>query len=230
MDIQLTLDKNNDKRLVPFTVKRMVNAGFTGRDQEEVKKHLDELAEKGIDVPKITPLIYPVIPSTLTTACDVEVYGEESSPEVEFVLFVADDEKVYVGIGSDHTDRNLELHDIPRAKQICPNLISPEVWDLADVETHWDKLQMKCAVEKDGQELIYQDGSLAALMSPAQLMDFVSGKVKGALPGTVIFSGTVKMETEGFVYADSCACELFDPELDRKISFSYNVIPLNYMV
>ncbi|MCA1784687.1 MAG: DUF2848 family protein, partial [Desulfobacteraceae bacterium] len=35
----------------------MVNAGFTGRDQAEVRHHLDELSAKGIPVPDETPLI-----------------------------------------------------------------------------------------------------------------------------------------------------------------------------
>jgi len=208
----------------------MVNAGFTGRDQEEVKHHLDELSAKGIDVPDSTPLLYPVIPNTLSTAAQIEVYGKETAGEIEYVLFVKSDTEIYVGIGSDHTDRKLEEHDIPRAKQISPNLISPLVWDLNDVSDHWDNLSMECTVKKNQEETLYQKGSLSLLMSPKELLEFVSQKVKGPLNNTVIFSGTVKMETESFVYADSFSGKLIDPKLNRSIGFSYEIKPLDYMV
>lgn len=229
MEISLILEKNNSAESLAFTVDKMVNAGFTGRDQEEVRHHLDELSAKGIDVPDSTPLLYPVIPNTLITAAQIEVYGNETAGEIEYVLFVKDETQIYVGIGSDHTDRKLEENDIPRAKQITPNLISPLVWDLNDVSDHWDNLSMECLVRKDKEEILYQKGRLGLLMSPKELLGFVSEKVKGPLNNIVIFSGTVKMETESFVYADSFSGKLIDPELNRSIVFNYKIKPLDYM-
>ncbi|MEX1301763.1 MAG: DUF2848 family protein, partial [Desulfotignum sp.] len=144
MDIQLLLQKDKKQSPLNFHVDRMVNAGFTGRDQAEVRHHLDELSAKGIDVPDETPLIYPVIPATLTCDQNIVVYGQQTSGEIEFVLFVKNEDEIYVGIGSDHTDRKLEETDIPRAKQVCPNIVSPVVWDLQDVSDHWDDLVMAC--------------------------------------------------------------------------------------
>lgn len=230
MHIHLIVNKDRASTPVEFKVKRMINAGFTGRDREEVKHHLSELSAKGVTVPDETPVMYPVLPRALTTDTEIEVYGSETSPEIEYVLLVDEDNRIYVGIGSDHTDRNLELHDIPRAKQVCPNLMSPYVWDLADVKEHWDDLVMKCTVQKNGEQMLYQEGKLGLLMSPDELTRLVSERVKGDLAGTVIYSGTVKMETDGFVYADTCTCELVDPELERSLGFSYNVVPMNYMV
>lgn len=229
MEIQLFLQKNNTLTPLSFKVDRMVNAGFTGRDQAEVRHHLDELSAKGIDVPDTTPLLYPVIPSTLTTATSIIVYGEETSGEIEYVLFVKDDKQIYVGIGSDHTDRKLEELDIPRAKQITPNLISPVVWELSEVVGHWDTLSMECSVKKGADTIQYQKGNLGLLMSPPELLEFVSKKIEGPLNNIVIFSGTVKMETEDFVFADTFSGLLSDPTLNRSIEFSYSVKPMNYM-
>jgi hypothetical protein len=229
VEIQLNLHKNGQEIEVPFQVDRMVNAGFTGRDQKEVRHHLDELSAKGIEVPTETPLIYPVIPATLTMAENIVVFGPETSGEIEYVLFVKNETEIYVGIGSDHTDRKLEETDIPRAKQMCPNVISPVVWDLADVSGHWDDLIMACRVEKDGKDLEYQKGSLGLLMSPAELMAFVSGKVTGPLTDTVIFSGTVKMETPEFVFADRFSGRLTDPVLKRELAFTYRIRPMDYL-
>lgn len=230
MELQLSLQKNGREIQVPFQVDRMVNAGFTGRDQEEVRHHLEELSAKGIPVPDETPLVYPVIPGTLTTADKIVVYGQETSGEIEYVLFVKNEDEICVGIGSDHTDRKLEETDIPRAKQMCPNIISPRVWDLKDVAGHWDDLVMACRVEKNGSDLVYQNGSLDLLMSPAELMAFVSKKITGPLTNLVIFSGTVKMETPEFVFADRFSGSLTDPVLKRELAFSYRICPMDYMV
>ncbi len=229
MEIQLLLQKSHTLTPLSFSVDKMANAGFTGRDQAEVRHHLDELSAKGIDVPDSTPTLYPVIPSALTTETSIEVYGEETSGEIEYVLFVKDDKNIYVGVGSDHTDRKLEELDIPRAKQITPNLISPVVWNLNDVVDHWDDLSMECSVKKNAETLLYQKGDLGLLMSPSELMEFVSKKIEGPLNSIIIFSGTVKMETEDFVFADTFSGLLSDPTLNRSIEFSYAVKPMNYM-
>ncbi len=230
MEIQLSLQKNNTLTPLSFSFDKMINAGFTGRDQKEVKHHLDELSAKGIDVPDSTPVLYPVIPSALTTKTECDVYGDETSGEIEYVLFVKDKKTIYVGIGSDHTDRNLEEHDIPRAKQISPNLTSPVVWDLNDVDGHWDDLTMECSVQKEGKTLLYQKGGLGLLMSPDELLELISKKIQGPLENLVIFSGTVKMETDDFVFADNFSGLLTDPTLNRSIGFEYKVNPLDYMV
>ena len=94
MKIQLLLQKNNTLTPLSFKVDKMVNAGFTGRNQAEVRHHLDELAAKGIEVPETTPTLYPVIPSTLTTDTSIVVYEEETAGEIEYVLFVKDDKEI----------------------------------------------------------------------------------------------------------------------------------------
>ncbi|MGM0644425.1 MAG: DUF2848 family protein, partial [Thermodesulfobacteriota bacterium] len=95
MNIHLIYRKEQTETPIEFTVRRMVNAGFTGRDQEEVKHHLTELAAKGVTVPDETPVMYPVLPKALSLAPEVEVYGTETSPEIEYVLLVDEEERIY---------------------------------------------------------------------------------------------------------------------------------------
>ena len=76
------------------------------------------------------------------------------------MLLIENDDRVYVGVGSDHTDRKLEEWDIPRAKQICPNIIGPKVWALEDVAGHWDELTLRCRQVVDSAEILYQEGKL----------------------------------------------------------------------
>ncbi len=66
-------------------------------------------------------------------------------------------------------------------------------------------------------------------MSPAELLDLIREKVTGPLVNTVIYSGTVKMETDDFIFADRFTGSLTDPVLNRHIEFAYDVSPLDYM-
>lgn len=229
MKITLTLEKQEKRESITFEYSRMVNAGYVGRDQEEVRRHIGELAKKGIPGPKTTPTLYPVIPRTLVTDDEIEVYGEETSGEVEYVLLVENEESIYVGLGSDHSDRHLEETDIPRCKQICPNVISKVVWPLAEVKDHWDQLEIQSKVIKDGQEILYQQGSLALILDPRALMEFVRSKIPAPLDRTVIFSGTLSTLKGGFIFGGQFLGQLVDPKLKRRLELSYDICPLNYM-
>lgn len=229
MEIELIVDNKNGSKPLIFSYTRMVNAGYVGRDQEEVHRHISELAKKGIPGPKETPTLYPVIPRNLVMDDEVEVYGNETCGEVEYVLLVEDKDTVYVGVGSDHTDRHLEESDIPRAKQICPNIISHRVWPLSEVEDHWDDLVIEASVVKEGEEILYQQGALALILDPDALLKFVVSKLKSPLENLIIFSGTLGSLTGGFVFGEQFTAKLTDPKLNRNLSLSYKILPLNYL-
>jgi hypothetical protein len=228
VSIELNIVTGQGVRPRTFDFARMVNAGYVGRNQEEVRRHIEELAAKGIPGPKKTPTLYPVIARTLVSDDAIEVYGEQTSGEVEYVLFILEGEEIYVGLGSDHTDRHLEETDIPRSKQICPNVVSPNVWPLSDVEARWDDLVIRSWAVKGGEKVPYQDGRLGLLMTPRQLMDFVRSRI-GTLDNTVIFSGTLGTLTGGFVYGERFVAELLDPATNRRLELEYEVRPLDYM-
>jgi hypothetical protein len=229
LEITLTLEKKDRSEPFTFLVQRMVNAGYVGRDQEEVLRHVTELARKGIPAPKTTPTLYPVITRTLVTDSEIEVYSHETSGEVEYVLLVENEDKIYVGLGSDHTDRHLEETDIPRAKQICPNLIGRTVWPLEELEDHWDELEILSRVIKDGEAILYQKGRLGLILRFGDLMDFVLSKIPGPLDGTVIFSGTLGTLTGGIVQGERFEAELVDQKLGRTLRLDYDIKPLDYV-
>lgn len=230
MEIQLEVETKHGRRPLTFAFSRMVNAGYVGKNQDEVRRHIEELAEKGIPGPSSIPTLYPVVCHALMVGDPtLEVYGEESSGEVEYVLLVKDEDEIYVGIGSDHTDRHLEESDIPRAKQICPNLMGPVVWPLADVIAHWDELLMRSRVVRNGEETPYQEGRLGLLLNPQELMAFVRTQLSGPLQDLVIFSGTMGMLTGEFVYADRFSAELVDENQKRRLEISYEIKPMRYL-
>ena len=229
MEIELILEKKDIKKPLRFSYTRMVNAGYVGRDQEEVHRHISELAKKGIPGPKETPTLYPVIQRNLVMDEEIEVYGNETCGEVEYVLLVENRDAIYVGLGSDHTDRHLEETDIPRAKQICPNIISHEVWSLSEVRDHWDDLLIEARVIVKGKEIFYQQGALSLILDPDALMRFVASKIRSPLEGIIIFSGTLGSLTGGFAFGEQFMAKLTDPILNRTLSLSYKIFPLNYL-
>lgn len=198
----------------------LIAVGFAGRDQAAVKHHIDELAEIGVRPPSKTPIMYPCSTNSLTKKEKIQVIGRESSGEAEFLLVLHDGE-IYIGVGSDHTDRGLETVGISKAKQICPKPMGPVLWPYAEVKDHWDQIKLQSWQKKDGKEFIYQDGSVAGIMKVEDILKAVAEDYPD-LKNAILFSGTVPV-VDGFVYGEWFRCELTDPVLGRKLSHEYDV-------
>lgn len=227
MITHLTLDAKGRDISVLFEYSRMFNAGYVGRNQEEVRKHVRELAAKGVPAPSSTPALYAVGCHCLYAGDEIDVYGDETSGEAEYVLFVKNEKTVYIGLGSDHTDRFLEKTDIPRSKQICPNVVVPQIWALDDVAGHWDDIMLRSYVVKDGKEVLYQEGTLGAIFSPGQLMKFVAEKTGTNLDDTILFSGTLSLKTGDFLYGEEFRAEMIDSRLNRTLELTYTIRALH---
>ena len=207
-------------RAKQVAVSQLVIAGWTGRDQEAVEKHIADLAAIGVPRPSSTPYFYSLAASLLTTEDEIEVVGSHSSGEVEYFL-LAHDGRLWVGVGSDHTDRKLEAHDVAMSKQVCAKPIAPAVWALDDVREHWDELILRSYASDGSSRRLYQEGTLSQMLEPASLLEMYAGKA-GHAPGTLIFCGTFAIigEVRG---AARFEMEIEDPVLGRKIAHGYNV-------
>lgn len=219
--LELFIDGNLEKP-INYTVKKIINAGYTGRNQEEVRKHIEELKEVGVPAPDKIPTYFLKAAALMTTDNYCEVIDEDSTGEAEYILLVAKDE-IYVGVGSDHTDRKLEVGNIPKAKQMCPNFISRAVWRFDDVKEQWDSLKLRSWIGKDRAQ-VYQDTNLDAFMKAEELMERVKVLLGGKLEeGTVIFSGTVGALIEGMPFSDVFEVELLDEKRNQTLNCCYNV-------
>src|SRR5205814_1976296 len=96
----------------------------------------------------------------LTSADAAEVQGEQSSGEVEFVVFNRGS-SLMIGLGSDHSDRAIETAYGDKAKQMYPRVVSPRAWHHLDVRDHWDQLVLRSWVVKDGERRLHQEAPLA---------------------------------------------------------------------
>jgi len=197
----------------------LIIAGWAGRDMAAIEHHIEELAALGIQRPSAVPLYYRVSSNQLTQSSAVQVLGGESSGEVETFVFNADGE-LYVSIASDHTDRKLEAHSVAFSKQACVKPVASAAWKLADVADYWDELVIRSWIKEDGKEVLYQEGTLASLRTPQDLIArFTDGKQ--ILPeGCGMTCGTVGA-IGGIRPATSFTMELFDPRRQRALRHSY---------
>ncbi|MBE9607559.1 DUF2848 domain-containing protein [Acetobacteraceae bacterium H6797] len=203
-----------------FEAKRLVIAGWAGRDQAALQHHIDELAALGVAPPSTTPLFYAATASLLTQAGDLQFLGTESSGEAEPLLVVTAGE-LLVGLGSDHTDRHAEAWSVAHSKQLCAKPIAATLWRFAEVESHWDQLILRSWIEEKGGWVLYQEGAVAGLRRPDELMALAGGLP----PGTAMLCGTMPA-IGGIRPAPAFRMELHDPVLERRIAHEYRVSPL----
>lgn len=207
-------------------VKDLVLCGWTGRNPTDLDKHIRELSTLGIAPPTQTPVFYRVASSLLTTVPFIEVIGTASTGEVEFVLFNHSNE-IWVGVGSDHTDRKAEAMGITLSKQLCAKPISPEVWPLSEIESHWDELRLRSYTQSSGRMELYQDANVSALRQPRNLLKlYQQHDENGFAHGTVLFSGTPAV-LRNIEWADRFVIELEDPVLRRRLKHDYEIRALS---
>lgn len=204
---------------VAVEIDHLVIAGWAGRDEAALRHHVEELAAIGVPRPSAMPVFYRVDAQTLTQAPMLSVLGPDSSGEVE-PLLVSLADGLWLGLGSDHTDRKAETFGIALSKQLCGKPIASALWRLAEVEGHWDEIEMRAFAVIDGKRELYQEGKLASLRTPA---DLISRKPGGGLPpGSAMFCGTLGA-IGGIRPAARFEMELHDRKLGRSISHGYDV-------
>ena len=158
---------------------------------------------------------------------DIQVEGQETSGEIEYVLLV-DGNSIYVTVGSDHTDRELERINILKSKQVSPAVLSDNLWNYKEIKDNWDQIQIRSWVLREGKRTLYQDSTLGTILPPEELIRSVQQRVKGSLEGIAIFSGTPPLLTEKIVFTDRFEGELLDPVLNRKITIGYSIHTLDW--
>ena len=193
-------------------VSQLVIAGWTGRDEAALRKHIKELEEIGVRPPKTTPIFYRVAAELLTTASEIQASGPDTSGEVEFVLLSKPD-GLWVTVGSDHTDRKAETIGVSLSKQLCHKPIARDAWRYEEVKPHWEKLILRSW--SDGE--LYQEGSVTAMRSPEDLMDRYPLKA-----GWGMFCGTLAAKG-GIRPAKVFRMELEDPVRKRSLMHEYRI-------
>ena len=205
-------------------ITKAVIGGWTGRDKAALQHHIDELGKIGVAPPEKTPMFYRVSASRLVTADAIEVIGDGSSGEVEYVMLKSEG-KLWIGAGSDHTDRVFEHLGITLAKQLCDKPIASTFWLFDDVADHWDDLQIIARIRENDALVTYQEGSISAMLSPQELLSEYDDCPGDLEEGTLMFGGTIGAIGE-VRFSGRFELELSDPVTGQKISHAYDVLPI----
>lgn len=219
--INFTLKKLSGEENLKLKYDELYIIGYAGRNMEKTMEHIKELEEQlGVPAPKKIPTIFECSHELLTQEKSIKFVGNMTSGEVEYIIVVADD-KIYIGLGSDHTDRELESISVPKAKQVCPKPIGTEIWDYDDLKDHWEQIKLISYQTINGKEELYQNGSLADILSVEKIISELKERA-GSIENTVIYSGTVPL-LNGFKYGENFRCVMVDDVLNRTLTLNYNI-------
>ena len=199
----------------------LVVAGWTGRDEAALRHHIEELAAIGVPRPSAVPVFYRNAVSNVVQTGRLEVLGPDTSGEVEPVI-VALSDGLWVGLGSDHTDRKAETMGIALSKQLCGKVIGSELWRFDEIAGHWDAIIIRAFATIDGERVLYQEGALAAMRRPEDLIARYGGPLAA---NTMMFCGTLGAKG-GIRPAARFEMELDDPVLKRRMTHGYDVVDL----
>jgi hypothetical protein len=217
LEFQLAPRQGTTER-IDFNAKALIVAGWTGRDEAALRHHIEELAAIGVPRPSSVPVFYRNSALNVTQASRLQVLGPDTSGEAEPVV-ISYGERLWLTVGSDHTDRKAETMGIALSKQLCAKPVARELWLLDDVAAHWDRLQLRAFATIDGRRVTYQEGTLAGMRTP---VDLIARYGTALSEGTVMFCGTLAA-IGGIRPASRFEVELTDPVLNRTLRHAYDI-------
>ena len=169
------------------------------------------------DVP--APRIYPIALHALVTDEELFAQTDRTSGEVEIVLHMAD--QLYVGVGSDHTDRAMETVSIPGSKQACANHLATTMWPYEELRAQWDECVLRSWV--DGR--LYQEVGVGAFLAPEDVIAVLRARVENVPERDfTVFCGTIVSVDKALGFGADWRYELEGTE--RRIGAAYRVIDI----
>jgi hypothetical protein len=221
IELHLVVESITGKQKLVFPMRRLICAGWVGRNRKVLQAHIDELGQHGVPPPTRMPIYLNFSPYLATTSDGIDVITKESSGEVEYVILKEGD-RTYIGVGSDQTDRGFEKFSIPASKQMCAKIMAPVVWPYQEIKDHWDQIVIRSWTTSDGKRMLYQEDALATILDVEALLEQLPKDEGLPADGLVVFSGTVATKI-GLVYGERFDFEMEDPLLDRNIRHGYQI-------
>ncbi len=238
--VEMTIQSKQGTGRRSFPIGSVCGTRYSSRDVEGMRKQLDEMLERDghfTSGTRTNPSIYHIGRYLLTQASTFEVQGPLTGGEAE-VVAIREGDEVFISVGSDQCDRELDPLFPDKPKQMCPHPIASTAWPYSEVRDHWDDLRIDSQVVAGGHTVPLQDSSLSELVD----LEFLLGMdaVKTLADSMVLFCGaspflssatetvkahglpkeTVKGVGETFIM------RLHDPVLDRAIEHRYRALPL----
>lgn len=183
-------------------------AGYTGRDPAAVQHHIDELAAIGVAPPPEVPMFYPVDSATYSTASEFPGGEALTSGEIE-PAYIRHNGRFYLGVGSDHTDRDLEVEDIGLSKRACAKPIGRSVVPIDDLAT-FSLDRVRARSWADGE--LYQEGVLSEIRPPHDVVERLLARDGSAEGDFICLGGTLPLLDGAFIGAEHWRIELLLPD------------------
>ena len=238
--INITIQRERRDRTQSFPIGSVSGARFSSRDIARTRKQLDEMLEhdgRFTMATRTNPSIFHIGRYLLTQSAVFEVQGPLTGGEAEVVAIRVGDE-VFISVGSDQCDRELDPLFPDKPKQMCPHPIASTVWPYSEVRDHWDSLRIYSHVVVGEHTVPLQDTALSALVDLEYLlaMDTVKRLADpmflycGSAPfldsvGEMIQLYGLPEETAHGV-GEIFLVRLHDPILNRTIEHQFRVVPL----
>jgi hypothetical protein len=111
---------------------------------------------------------------------------------------------------------------IALSKQLCGKVMGSALWKFEDIAAHWDRIIIRSYATIDGERVIYQEGPLALMRDPVDLMTRYG---RPFVANTVVMCGTIGAKG-GIRPAARFDMELEDPVLKRSMTHGYDVTVL----
>lgn len=219
MELKFIVESITREQELAFPVRRLICAGWVGRNKKALQGHIEELVQHGVPRPTITPIYMNFSPYLVTTSDAIDVISGDSSGEVEYVI-LKEGNRIYIGVGSDHTDRGFEKFSIPASKQMYAKVMAPVIWPFQEIKYHWDQIVIRSWKTSDGKRMLYQEDSLATILDVEALLERLPKDEGLPSDGLVLFSGTITTKM-GVVFGERFDFEMEDPVLGRKIRHGY---------
>ena len=234
-NIDLNIESQSGVTTRRFEVGSVAGARFTARDVEGLRKQMDEqLAREGhfSSATFTNPSIFRIARYLLTQDTEFEVQGTMTGGEGE-VVAIRDGGEVFISVGSDQCDRELDPIFPDKPKQMCPHPVATTAWPYAEVRDHWDQLRIQSTVTTQGHAVPLQDSPLDALVTLDYLLDLST--VIPLPDAAVLFCGSSPFldSAEDAVkehslspfttwgVGDAFSVRLYDPVLERAIEHSF---------
>lgn len=204
----LSFEVVGSREIISLTEFHGIVAGHTGRDMAAVQRRIDDLHALGVPLPPEVPMFYPVSKNLFDSAAEYAPTEGRTSGEVEPV-YIRHNSKFYFGIGSDHTDRDLETKNVLASKESCPKPVSFQVIPIEDLDT----LSLdECIARSRVDGRLIQEGFLNALLSPSDLINLLLVRTQIGDDDFVCFGGTIPLLSQDISEGSVWEIELVFPD------------------
>lgn len=204
-----------------FDIQALCGLGFTSKNREIIQAHIDEQLALGITTSQDIPHYFLCWPGLLNFENRLFVVGKDTSGEVEFTIVKGEDKRIYIGLISDHCDRQVSALKVTKSKQVCSRPVCRQLWLWEDVKDHWDQITLKAYQYVGTKKVLYQEGTMGDYIPLPEIIDFAEGSMKRDR-NYLVMSGTVAT-VSGYFENNGFMGEMRDPVLGRSLMVDYQL-------